>query len=451
MPTPPPTARLAFREMAPADLEMMSSLLGDPAVMWVYPHPYSRNEVRDWIDRNQRTYRERGFGLWLLTSRESGEFVGECGLTPQEVGGANEIELAYHLRPEFQGRGLATEAATACLEFAREAGLKRIVSLIDPRNVASQRVAAKIGLAFEQDVQVPGKVLRVYATTDRQLLSDAQRAGPPPTSASRRLLTWRPRRGTTGSPADTVVCPERRRPHLPPIDFSRFEVLTFDCYGTLIDWETGLVAGLRAVLDAHGIAVSDDDLLERFGRHEAAAEAGEYLRYREVLARSLRGICEELGVTATDEELERFGGSVADWPAFPDSHDALSALARRFRLAVITNCDDDLFAASNRRLGVTLDWVITAQQVGSYKPSHRNFAFAFERIGVPRERILHVAQSLFHDHVPAKQLGMTTVWVDRRQGRPGSGATPPASVTPDLVVPDMATLARLATAGGSSE
>ena len=231
-----------------------------------------------------------------------------------------------------------------------------------------------------------------------------------------------------------------------PLDFGRFEVLTFDCYGTLIDWETGIAAGLQRVLDTRGVAVGDQDLLERYARHEAAVEAGPYLPYREVLARSLRGVCAELGVEPTAAQASDFGGSVGDWPAFPDSPDALADLAGRFRLAVITNCDDDLFAASNRRLGVTFDWVITAQQVGSYKPSPRNFEVAFERIGLPRERILHVAQSLFHDHVPAKRLGLTTAWVDRRHDRPGSGATPPATATPDLAVPDMASLARLAAA-----
>ena len=139
-----------------------------------------------------------------------------------------------------------------------------------------------------------------------------------------------------------------------------------------------------------------------------------------------------------------FGGSVADWPAFPDSASALARLQARYALVVITNCDDDLFAASNERLGVEFAHVITAQQAGSYKPSHHNFELAFERIGAPRERILHVAQSLFHDHVPAKALGLSTVWVNRRHDRPGSGATPPAEATPDLVVPDMATLADLA-------
>jgi 2-haloacid dehalogenase len=228
------------------------------------------------------------------------------------------------------------------------------------------------------------------------------------------------------------------------LDFSAFDVLTFDCYGTLIDWEAGILAGLQAVLEPRGVAAGDDDLLERYARHEAAIEAGPYRRYRDVLAGALRGVCAELGTEPTEDEAAAFGGSVGEWPAFADSPAALARLARRFRLAVITNCDDDLFADSNRRLGVTFEWVITAQQVGAYKPSRRNFEVAFERIGVPRERILHVAQSLFHDHVPAKELGMTTAWIDRRHDRPGSGATPPASAVPDVVSPDMATLAGLA-------
>jgi len=161
------------------------------------------------------------------------------------------------------------------------------------------------------------------------------------------------------------------------------------------------------------------------------------------LAAGQKYFTEALAISPEDEAAA-FGGSVGEWPAFADSPAALTRLARRFRLAVITNCDDDLFADSNRRLGVTFDWVITAQQVGAYKPSRRNFEVAFERIGVPRERILHVAQSLFHDHVPAKELGMTTAWIDRRHDRPGSGATPPASAVPDVVSPDMATFAGLA-------
>jgi len=228
------------------------------------------------------------------------------------------------------------------------------------------------------------------------------------------------------------------------LDFGRFDVMTFDCYGTLIDWETGIERGLRAFLDPRGVTPDGDELLEAFGRSEAVAEAGSYLRYRDVLATCARDVGAEYRAEPTDAEVATFAGSVADWPAFPDSAAALARLHERFRLGVITNCDDDLFAASNARLDVTFDWVITAQQVGAYKPSHRGFETAFGRIDVPRERILHVAQSLFHDHVPAKELGLTTVWVDRRHDRPGAGATPPANAAPDLVVPDMATLAALA-------
>jgi 2-haloacid dehalogenase len=231
----------------------------------------------------------------------------------------------------------------------------------------------------------------------------------------------------------------------PPLDYGRFDALTFDCYGTLIDWEAGLLAAFRPILAARGLHVGDD-VLERYARHEASAEAGPYLRYRDVLAAGLRGVAGELGIQPTAEEIEAFSGSVADWPAFPDSPAALARLHTRYRLGVITNCDDDLFAASASRLGTEFDWVVTAQQVGSYKPHEANFLTAFARLGLPRERILHVAQSLFHDHAPAKRLGLSTVWIDRRHDRPGAGATPPASATPDAVYPDLASFAAAATA-----
>ena len=232
-----------------------------------------------------------------------------------------------------------------------------------------------------------------------------------------------------------------------PIDFSRFDAITFDTYGTLIDWERGILDALQPVLAFHDLVATDDALLESYARHEAAIEAGEYRTYREVLAAACRGVCADLGVVPTDEAVWGFASSVGAWPAFPDTAVALRRLATRFRLGVLTNCDDDLFAASNRRLGVRFDWIVTAQQARGYKPRIANFEYAFARIDVPRERILHVAQSLFHDHVPAKSLGMTTVWVDRRRGKVGSGATPPASAAPDLVVPDMRTLAELAIPG----
>src|SRR4051794_35061240 len=151
------------------------------------------------------------------------------------------------------------------------------------------------------------------------------------------------------------------------IDYDRFEVLTFDCYGTLIDWETGILAGLRRALGAAAEGRPDDELLEAYAALEHELEVP-YKPYREVLARCAKGIGERLGADVGDEHAAAFGGSVGDWPAFPDSPEALRRLQTRYQLAVITNCDDDLFAASERRLGVTFDHVITAQQVRSYKP-----------------------------------------------------------------------------------
>jgi 2-haloacid dehalogenase len=231
---------------------------------------------------------------------------------------------------------------------------------------------------------------------------------------------------------------------LSEIDFTRFDAVTFDCYGTLIDWEQGILNALQPVLAPHGIDASEDELLESYARHEAALEAGDYLPYRDVLAGSLCGLCEELGFSPSDHDANGFSQAVGDWPAFHDTAVALHRLSHRFRLGVITNCDKDLFALSNRRLGVTFDWIVTAEDARSYKPSLTPFEVAFATIDVPRDRIVHVAQSLYHDHVAAKQLGLTTVWVDRRHDRPGFGATPEASATPNLTVPDMRTFADVA-------
>jgi 2-haloacid dehalogenase len=226
------------------------------------------------------------------------------------------------------------------------------------------------------------------------------------------------------------------------LNFEQFEVLTFDCYGTLIDWESGLWAALSPIFANHRVTVALDSALELYGELESEAERGPYRDYKVVLRTVLEGLGSRLGFTPTPDELERFAVSVKEWPAFPDSPRALRALKTKYKLAIISNIDDDLFASSAQRLQVPFDWVITAQQVKSYKPSLNNFRVAFERLGLPQSRILHVAQSLFHDIAPAKTLGLATVWVNRRHGKAGSGATPPAQAQPDLEVPNLQSLAQ---------
>ncbi len=221
-----------------------------------------------------------------------------------------------------------------------------------------------------------------------------------------------------------------------------FSVLTFDCYGTLIDWETGLRAAFGEVFAAHRIDPDYERLLQLFARHESDIERGPFLEYKAVLRSVLGSIGNVYGFHPAPRELDRFAQSVGDWPPFADSAPALRALQSRYKLVVISNVDDDLFARSSARLGVTFDDVITAEQLRSYKPSLENFRAALARIGLPRERVLHVAQSLYHDIAPAKSLGWSTVWVNRRAGKTG-GATPDADALPDLEIPDLATLARL--------
>jgi RimJ/RimL family protein N-acetyltransferase len=164
---PAPTRRLAFRQMTADDLDDMAALLGDPDVMRYCPSPKDRNEALDWINWNQRLYQQEGFGLWLVTLQTTGEFVGDCGLTPQEIEGTTHIEVGYHVRADLQGHGYATEAATACRDHARDAlRLKRLIAITHPDNVPSQRVAQKIGLSHERDATSrSGQPVRIYATS----------------------------------------------------------------------------------------------------------------------------------------------------------------------------------------------------------------------------------------------------------------------------------------------
>ena len=228
------------------------------------------------------------------------------------------------------------------------------------------------------------------------------------------------------------------------LDLTKYTTLTFDCYGTLIDWETGIINAMRPILSNHGIEQSDNQILEIFSELESVAQRP-YKPYREVLAIVAQGFGERLGFTPSDEELAAFSTSVLNWPAFPDSAESLARLSTHYDLVILSNVDDDLFQqGSAPKLGVDFHDVITAEQVGSYKPDPKNFQRLLEQLDRPKEQILHVAQSLFHDIAPASDAGLTTVWINRRHDREGFGATPQQEATPDMELPDMATLARLA-------
>jgi 2-haloacid dehalogenase len=230
------------------------------------------------------------------------------------------------------------------------------------------------------------------------------------------------------------------------LDFTRYQILTFDCYGTLIDWETGIFSALRPILAEHGKTISDPALLEMYSELEAKTEQGEFRSYREILQSVVRGFGEGLGFTPSESEVRSLPESLAHWQPFPDTVAALRQLKRRYQLAIISNVDDDLFAATASKLEVAFDHVITAQQARAYKPSLRIFRLAQGKVGIEPERWLHVGQSIYHDVIPGKSLGISTVWVNRPSLRPGAGAAKAASGQPDLEVPNLSALADLAAA-----
>lgn len=209
-------------------------------------------------------------------------------------------------------------------------------------------------------------------------------------------------------------------------DLTKFKALSFDCYGTLIDWEAGIAAVLSPW--AEGLGHSDEELLAAYAGHEAAVEReAPGTRYPEVLAEAFRRTGAGLGREVSEDWARRLGESVPDWPAFPDSAEALARLAEHYRLIILSNVHRDGFAGSNERLRGKFAAVITAEDVGAYKPASNHFRALDETLpslGVAREELLHVAQSLFHDHVPAKREGLPSVWINRRHDRPGWGATP---------------------------
>jgi 2-haloacid dehalogenase len=226
------------------------------------------------------------------------------------------------------------------------------------------------------------------------------------------------------------------------LDFNQFEFVSFDCYGTLIDWESGILPVLRQLLSSRKIDLSDDATLELFAEFESEFEKSEhdYIKYREILQKIVQQFGKRFNFEPTETELKCLVESIKNWQPFPDTVAALAALKEKYKLAVISNIDDDLFADTAKHLKVELDWLITAEQVRSYKPSTRNFEIALATMGIAPEKLLHVAQSVYHDIVPAASMGISTVWVNRRHEKTGFGATLPASGQPDWEVPDLKTL-----------
>jgi 2-haloacid dehalogenase len=206
-----------------------------------------------------------------------------------------------------------------------------------------------------------------------------------------------------------------------------FDTLTFDCYGTLIDWESGMIKALKSLSDRAHRPLTRDQILEAHARHESSQQRyTPAKRYRDLLPIVYKRLAEEWGVHVTNEDCVQYGQSVGDWPAFEDSTSALQYLKRYYKLVILSNVDNESFHASNRMLQVEFDAIYTAEDIGSYKPSARNFGYMIEKMegmGVKKEKILHTAESMFHDHKPANDHGLKSCWIFRRHAQLGFGAT----------------------------
>jgi len=211
------------------------------------------------------------------------------------------------------------------------------------------------------------------------------------------------------------------------VQITDFKALTFDCYGTLIDWESGMFNALEPLIGRAKRKLSRDEVLAAHAKHESSQQlTTPAMTYSRLLAMVYKRLAEEWGVPASFEEALAYGRSIRDWPAFPDSAEALKYLKQHYKLVILSNVDNESFAFSNAKLGVIFDAIYTAEDVGSYKPSPRNFTYMLDKLatlGLGKRDILHTAESLFHDHGPANEFGLASCWIHRRHEQGGFGAT----------------------------
>lgn len=225
--------------------------------------------------------------------------------------------------------------------------------------------------------------------------------------------------------------------------FDIYEVLSFDVYGTLIDFENGILGALKPVLKNHSIYLSDEQILELYGEIEARIQEDKFSKYREVLRKAVWEFGERFDFTPSSTEMNCLVNSLGTWMPLPDIVESLHILKKTYQLAIFSNIDDDLFYLSAKHFDVDFDWVITSEQAKSYKPSLESFKFAIEKIGVSPEKILHISSSMYHDIIPARALGLSTAWINGRPYMAGFGASPPVSGSPDFEVSDLKTLASI--------
>lgn len=219
-----------------------------------------------------------------------------------------------------------------------------------------------------------------------------------------------------------------------PIDTSTIKAISFDCYGTLIDWEAGLAAALEPVFGVHRVPFDRGAVIAAFARHEREVEAGRYQSYAAVLGVVMKGLAREFDLQLNPGEAMALAASIGKWPPFEETPGCLKAMQRHYKLAIVSNVDDELFAETAPRLGVAIGTVVTAEQVKSYKPGHAHFEELLRRLALTPRDVLHVAESRYHDVAPASAMGFRTVWVNRHAGDGGPSASGASEAKPDLEV-----------------